>query len=462
MVNIKASYTVTPSQPTPSGKFPLSHCDQIKLPSHGPLLFVYRSNLRNNPSLNSEIETLKLSLSKALVHYYPLSGRLSRIEGGRWGVNCNAKGAHLLEAIAELNLDDLGDFVPTQIVERLMPSIDYACPMEEIPLLAVQLTRFRCGGLTLGVAACRAMVDGDAVVSFMNSWAKLARGVCLNSRELPFLDRTLLNSRKLNTGFRFDHSEFHPPPIWVGNLKNTKNEPTSAILKIKKEQVEKLKNKVYEFGNKNIPNAVERPYTSYEVIAGHLWRCVCKVRYEGNGDQQTRLSTLVNCRNRLNPPIPSNYFGNVTFPTATPTCSFKELMEKPLIYAVKNVREAIARIMDEYAISALDYLANQKDMDLLRNTFHSSAVSEDGRFRGNPNLYLVSWMNFPFNNTDFGWGNPVYLGPGQIGSDGKAFIMNDCDGDGFTVAICLQPSHLNALKKLFYEEMEELFPTSKL
>jgi hypothetical protein len=81
------------------------------------------------------------------------------------------------------------------------------------------------------------------------------------------------------------------------------------------------------------------------------------VRFEGNWNQPTRLTTLVNCRNRLNPPIPKNYFGNATFPTVT--------------------------------------------------------------------------------------------------------VVDEANGDGFLVTVCLQTLHIDALKKLFYEDME-IITSSKL
>ncbi|XP_028790374.1 spermidine hydroxycinnamoyl transferase-like [Neltuma alba] len=459
MVCVRSSYTVVPSEPTPTGIFPLSLCDQIKLSSHGPVLLVHKPNFTSTSSHSdsSPIHVLRTSLGRALVHYYPLSARLCWIHGGRWQLHCFAQGALLLEATCEANLDDLRDFAPTEIVEQLMPKIDYNRPIQDIPLLAVQLTRFSCGGLTLGVALCRAVNDGSAVSGFLNSWAKLARGGKLDLGETPFLDRTLLDSWRLKTEPRFVHTEFHPAPIWTGRLADTKYEAKAAIFKLNKVQVQKLKSKAREFGTS------QRPYTSFEVITGHLWRCVSRARYVGNGDQPTRLSTLVNCRNRLNPPLRNDYFGNATFPTVSPTCSFDDLIYKPLTYAVRNVKEAVEKMNDEYIRSALDYIASQKDLDLVRNTFHAGTVSPEGEFKGNPNLFVVGWFNFPFYGTDFGWGKPFHMGPGQLNSDGKAFLMNDRNSDGFVLAICLQSSHLDALKNLFYQDIEEQFvPSSKL
>ncbi|XP_061343363.1 hydroxycinnamoyl-CoA:piscidic acid hydroxycinnamoyltransferase-like [Gastrolobium bilobum] len=457
MVKIHSSYPVIPSESTPTPNLSLSQCDQIKLPTHGSQLYVYTNNNTCNISDDSPLRTIRTSLSKALTHYYPMAGRLCWIQGGRLQLLCNTKGALFFEATCddEVSLNDSGDFVPTHVVEQLVPKVDYGVPIEDIPLLLVQLTMFPCGGFTLGLALCRAVLDGASVGSFINSWAKLARKESLDSSLIPLLDRTLLDSRKLNMSPRFEHHEFFPPPLWAGMLKNTKMRlyptTTTAMLKLTKGQVEKLK-KACDFTQ-------VKPYTSFEVISGHLWRCVCKVRYEGNWDQPTRLTTLVNCRNRLNPPLPHAYFGNATFPTVTPTCSFDDIVHKPLSYVVGKVRVAIERMSDEYVRSSLDYMANQKDLNLFRDIFYNSAGSVGGQFSGDPNLYVVGWTNFPFYSTDFGLGKPAYMVPGNINSEGKAFLLNNGNGDGFIVAVCLQPSHIDALKKLFYEGME---PSSKL
>ncbi|KAJ1377271.1 Transferase [Sesbania bispinosa] len=452
MINVHSRHTIVPSESTPNQKL-YSLCEQIKLRTHAPLIYVY-NNPHDQHSASTFLQTLTNSLSQALVIYYPLAGRLSSIEGARWELNCNAKGAHLLEAKSEeITLDELGDFVPTNLVPQLIPKIDYTVPIEEMPLLSVQLTRFRCGGYTMGVALCRAAIDGTSAMRFMNVWAKLARGERLDPTETPCHDRTALDSRKRLHSH--NHSEFHAPPVWLGGLGET--EEVVAVVKLTGEQVTKLKKKA---GN---TAAQTRPYSTFEVISGHLWRCISKARYSGNGYQPTTLSTLVNCRNRLRPPLPSSYAGNAAFPTVTETCSFDEIMHRPLSYAVENVRKALERVTREFVMSALDYIDREKDMELLRYNFHYPAPSvHQGPFKGNPNLFVVSWMNFSFKDADFGWGKPVYFGPGYMDSEGKAFLLNNANGDGVVVAISLDVSHMDAFRKFFYGDIEEVFPASKL
>ncbi|XP_054797229.1 hydroxycinnamoyl-CoA:piscidic acid hydroxycinnamoyltransferase-like [Prosopis cineraria] len=398
------------------------------------------------------------------VPYYPIAGRLSwsHAGGGRWELHCNAKGAHFYQAFCHSTLDDLADFVPSQIVQQLIPPIDYGCPIAQVPLLAVQLTRFSCGGLTVGVAMCRAVIDGTAAMRFVSSRAKLARGEVLDSMEMPFHDRTELDSRKLNTEPRFEHSKFHPPPLSAGSLGGSEGETKTfiAILKPTRYQVNKVKKKVDAFASR-----YKRPCSSFEVISGHVWRCVSKARYAGGGDDHpTRLSTLANCRNLLKPALPSNCAGNAAFPTVTPTCSFNALMHKPLSYAVEKVREALEGLTDEYVRSALGYIEREKEMKVVRYNFHYpvKSVLEKGEFRGNSNLFVVRWMNFSYREADFGWGKPVYFGPASLSPKAKAFVLNNADGDGVIVAIRLQALQMDPFKRLFFEDIEDDFPISKL
>lgn len=424
---------------------------------------MYKPHNHKNPS--TFIQTLINSLSQALVIYYPLAGRLSWIKGSRWELHCNAKGAQFLQAKCEeqVSLDDLGDFAPTHLVSPLIPNIDYDVPIEEIPLLAVQLTKFCCGGFTLGVAFCRAVIDGPASMRFMNTWAKLARGKGLDPMiDMPCHDRNRLDSRKLNhselTSHAGQHREFHTPPAWVGGFRETR--AVVALVKLTREQVVKLKMKA---SSSNAASTKQKAYSSFEVVAGYVWKCVSKARYAGNGEQPTRLSTLVNCRNRLRPPLPDGYAGNTAFPTVTPTSSFHDIIHMPLSYVVENVREALEMVNEEFVGSSLDYIAREKDIESVRYNFHYPAPSvHKGPSKGNPNLFVVSWMNFSFKDADFGWGEPIYFGPGYLDSEGKAFLLNDADGNGLVVAICLDMSHVDAFRKLFYDGIEDVFPSSKL
>ncbi|KAL3533026.1 hypothetical protein ACH5RR_006547 [Cinchona calisaya] len=122
----------------------------------------------SNKLLKNPIHILKDSLTKALVTFLPLAGRLHWTNGGRVELHCNSMGALLLEAEPELKIDDFGDFCPTQIL-NLIPSADYTTTrLQEVPLLLVQLTKLSCGGISLGLAISHIVADGQSALRFVS------------------------------------------------------------------------------------------------------------------------------------------------------------------------------------------------------------------------------------------------------------------------------------------------------
>ncbi|KAK2387334.1 spermidine hydroxycinnamoyl transferase [Trifolium repens] len=128
MVTITSSHTVIPEEPTPHGRLWLSDIDQVVRLRHTPTLYIYKP--KQNQEHRTIVETLKNSLSKVFVHYYPIAGRLCYTEGARLGLNLNAKGAILHEAETTNTIHDYGNFSPSDSTKELIPIIDYNQPIE--------------------------------------------------------------------------------------------------------------------------------------------------------------------------------------------------------------------------------------------------------------------------------------------------------------------------------------------
>lgn len=196
-----------------------------------------------------------------------------------------------------------------------------------------------------------------------------------------------------------------------------------------------------------------RPYSRYESITGYMWLCACKARNNAESRQSTVVRIIVDISRRLRTPIPENFTGNSCLITITPQCKFGDLMTQPLSYAAGKIREGTWKMTDEYAKSAMDFLARKEDITWAR-TLHHSIVRVKGSFWGNPNLALGSWMSMPLYDADFGWGRPSYVGPAMVNSDGKAYIMSGPTNDGSVIiAIRLQTKHMDDFKKFFYEDL---------
>uniref|UniRef100_J3MBW4 Uncharacterized protein n=1 Tax=Oryza brachyantha TaxID=4533 RepID=J3MBW4_ORYBR len=77
-VEIVDSSMVTPGEATPGHAIWLSNLDLLVARSHTPPVYVYRPTASDDPASFFSPDVLKAALSKALVLFYPLAGRLAQ------------------------------------------------------------------------------------------------------------------------------------------------------------------------------------------------------------------------------------------------------------------------------------------------------------------------------------------------------------------------------------------------
>ncbi|KAH6555256.1 hypothetical protein KP509_1Z269900 [Ceratopteris richardii] len=93
------------------------------------------------------------------------------------------------------------------------------CSLCSLCFCYMQVTFFKCGGVSLGVGMQHHVADGMSGLHFINTWAKMARGGDLDIK--PFMDRTLLKARQPSTP-KFEHIEYHPPPALLPESNDNK------------------------------------------------------------------------------------------------------------------------------------------------------------------------------------------------------------------------------------------------
>ncbi|KAL6334659.1 hypothetical protein AAG906_019523 [Vitis piasezkii] len=427
IINVRESTMVRPAEETPRRSLWNSNVDLVVPRMHTPSVYFYRPSGAAN---FFDPQVMKEALSKVLVPFYPMAGRLRRDEDGRIEIDCNAEGVLFVEADTGSVIDDFGDFAPTLELRQLIPTVDYSGDIGSYSLLILQVTHFKCGGVSLGVGMQHHVADGASGLHFINTWSDMARGLDITIP--PFIDRTLLRARDPPQP-AFHHIEYQPPPQLKTPLPNTQN-TNVCIFRITRDQLNTLKNKSKEDGN-------TISYSSYVMLAGHVWRCACKAR-SLPADQDSKMYIATDGRSRLRPALPPGYFGNVIF-TTTPVAVAGDLMSKPLWYAASKIHNALARMDDEYLRSALDYLELQPDLTALVRGAHT--------FRC-PNIGITSWTRLPIYDADFGWGRPIFMGPGGIALEGLAFALPSPTNDGsLSIAISLQEDHMKLFQKYLYE-----------
>ncbi|CAB4303530.1 unnamed protein product [Prunus armeniaca] len=428
-VSVSELSVVRPAEEsTPRGSLWLSNLDLFP-PYHTPLLYFYRPSGAHN---FFDPVTLKQALSKALVPFYPMAGRFKHNDqNGRVEIDCNAEGVLFVVAQSGFVVDDFGDFVPTANFLKLIPAVDYSGGISSYPILVLQVTYFKCGGVSLGVGMDHRIADGPAALHFLNTWSDIARGDFTNFKP-PFMDRTLLRARDPPRP-AFPHIEFQSPPQM--KLQRSTSNITTSLFRITYEQLGILKAKSKEDGGGN--------YTSFEMLAGHIWRCVCMARKLPD-DQEAKLLVPTDGRSRLQPPLPLGFFGNVTFRTSE-IAAAGDLQSKPTWYAASCVHNALVQMHNDYLLSVIDYIELHAP---------SQAETVNGiSLIGRPFLRINSWIRLPIHDADFGWGRPIFMGPGRpFTFDGKALLLPSATNDGsLSLVISLQSEHMKSFSKLLYD-----------
>ncbi|GLJ22647.1 hypothetical protein SUGI_0426590 [Cryptomeria japonica] len=433
-VKVTDSVLVKPVKSTPHHKLWVSNIDLVMVRFHSAIAYIYRSPPNGDSDHVAEI--LRDALSKVLVDFYPLAGRLILDASGRIAVDCNGEGALFVEAETDFTIDDFGDFTSPSQLTTLVPSATYENGFTTFPLLMVQVTKFKCGGVALGTGIQHILSDGTSSLHFVNSWCDVARGLQLHL--LPQIDRTPLRARD-PPRVSFSHEEFVPPPTLLHQENHILQEESNKVLfgrfNLSKEQVKSIKDKASE-------NPLNKTYSTYVSLAAHIWKC-CTTARGLLEKQRCKLYIPVDGRDRLcKPPLPRGYFGNAIF-MATPIETAGEIVSNPLWYSAGKIQESIGKMDDEYLRSGLDFLESQPDLNAFvrsRNVFNC------------PNMVINSWTSLPFYDADFGWGRPTMLGPAENPPDGLCRILPIPTNDG-SVSVCLGllNDHLVKFGKLLYE-----------
>ncbi|CAN4089332.1 unnamed protein product [Withania somnifera] len=327
---------------------------------------------------------MKEALSKVLVHYYPLAGRLALSQEMKLIVNFNGEGAVFVEAEANCTIEDIGDNTKPDPVTlgKLVYDIPGAKNILEMPPLVAQVTKFKCGGFVLGLCMNHCMFDGIGAMEFVNSWGETARGLPI--KVPPFLDRSILKARNPPKP-EYTHNEFAEIEDISDSTKLYQEEMLYKSFCFNPDKLEQLKEKAKEDGNVT-------KCTSFEALSAFVWKARTQA-LKMKPDQKTKLLFAVDGRSRFDPPIPQGYFGNGIVLT-TALCNADEIVEKPLSVAVKLVQEAVKMVTDSYMRSAIDYFEATRARPSLTAT-----------------LLITTWSRLSFHTTDFGWGEPVVSGP---------------------------------------------------
>ena len=272
------------------------------------------------------------------------------------------------------------------------------------------------------------MADAQGLMQFLGAVAELARGAQAPS-VLPVWKRELLEGRNQQQLALVVYDKLDEVPG-----KDTDTKASSFMLPLDNAV---LRLRSFFFGPREIaairaqlPPHLQKRATKFDTIAAWVWK-FRTVALAPDPDDVMELLVVVNARGRNTAAagIPIGYYGNaVALPAAISTAG--ELCANPLSYAVELVKKA----------------KNQVDMDYMRSTADLIVLRRGQSARFTTGMYCLSdQTRARFDDLDFGWGKPVYVGPAEAFAAPSmswlvSFLLpykNTNGEDGIVVPMCL-------------------------
>ncbi|XP_073042359.1 fatty alcohol:caffeoyl-CoA acyltransferase [Primulina eburnea] len=366
--------------------------DMIGVRVFTPTVYFYRATGSKHHQ-ESVMQVLKDSLSRVLVPYYPFSGRLRETENGKlevfFGPN---QGALLVEAHSDVALEDLGDLtVPNPAWIKLI----YKFPNEEqykvidMPLLIAQVTKFTCGGFSLGLRICHCLCDGLGAMQFMKAWAETVKAGCLVVNPKPTWGRETFRPRD-PPAIEFPHAEFKKLEDGSSLTRSLwEVKPVQKCYRITHEYQARLKRSAQLYG-------ADFSCSTFDAMAAHVWKSWVKALDVTPLDYELRLTFSINTRHKIkNPPLKDGFYGNALC-VACATSTVERLIHGSLNETARLVNSVRLGISERYVRSTIDYVE----------------LNRPKRLEFGGKLSITQWTRFCiYESGDFGWGRPVYAGP---------------------------------------------------
>ncbi|KAK9138215.1 hypothetical protein Sjap_008809 [Stephania japonica] len=375
-VNRLPGVMVRPSEPTPPGTLNLSVIDRvIQLRFYFTVLFVFRDGNKKAAKI------IKEALSKALVPYYPLAGRLQESDDDdeELRISCTGEGVWFVEAYADSSLADFNylDEAPQDTQEKLIPDPIPAETMGLNPIMLMQVTSFKCGGFVTVVTINHCTCDGTGICQFLNALGEFARGVERPSVE-PLWLREIIPSPSHQRELKA------PQPSLIPQY-----QLSYASLDFPAHKIDQIK--------RDCSNSfTSKTCTTFEVLTAGLWRSRTRA-INLHPNSSVKLIFFANIRRFLNPPAPHGFYGNCIFPV-TIVVSSRWLVEAPLAEVVKLIQEAKARLQAQY--NKWMFNKGDNEVELIEEPFTAQLDYAT--------LFVSSGKNIGLDSVDYGWGPPLH------------------------------------------------------
>ncbi|PYH98688.1 hypothetical protein BO71DRAFT_447083 [Aspergillus ellipticus CBS 707.79] len=323
-----------------------------------------------------------------------------------------------------LSLHDLSTQKVRSGVENLhlakacAPLPDFINPLERRPILRFAANIMK-DGILLGMSINHSFFDGTGSGAIMEALAECCRTPDDQDLSLPIFKQSDRASREelsllgTEVDSKTDHSKQYNaagtvPCIsseeWSNMVESFAGSLTSCRLQLPATKLKKLKAVCNQILSATARTGGPSFVSSNDVLSAFI--SVCRSQcHDAQGSKESELTTIVNLRSRVQPPIPEYYLGNMITAVRIPISSSDadpQVKNLPQLEALglghgdllqitttaARLRQSILTVDDGHVRSLLGYLPQQEDW----NAINMQAS----------NLSISSWREWNVYNIDFG------------------------------------------------------------
>nr|DAD24936.1 TPA_asm: hypothetical protein HUJ06_026400 [Nelumbo nucifera] len=352
-----------------SGRFPVTY------------FYVYRKPPAE--SFASVLNGLTSSLADTLTHYYPFAGRIvTNAKTSEPEIICDNHGALVVEAHANIPLDELDYYNLDQFLQGKLVSINHEYPLH------VQVTNYTCGGISITFTFDHALGDASSFGRFLLAWSEIAQGKTISC--IPDHRRNLVARSPPTYDPSLDDAFISCSIEEIANIP-TKHTLLKLLYHIDASSVDRLQ-------RLSCVDGVKR--TKIEAFSAYIWKVM--VRTIEESETHCKMGWLVDGRTRMCRDDPNysmaNYIGNV-LSVVFGEASVEDLKRGSLSDVARIVHGAIAKATNEaHFLDLIDWVESHRPGLMLSRIVLG---------RGGPALVLSSGRRFPVAEMNFGFGPPV-------------------------------------------------------
>ncbi|KAM0947033.1 putative taxadien-5-alpha-ol O-acetyltransferase [Dioscorea sansibarensis] len=309
---------------------------------------------------------IKVALSKALVHYYPVAGDFSVSDQGELEIACTSRGVWFVEAYADCRLEDFDYLDNPYVIPRhyLIPQPPSVVEDPTSIFFSFQVTKFKCDGFVVGMRSSHLMFDGVGSGQFLKAIGEMARGY--NQPSIP----PIWCRAEMPIKPQFSHpdnSPLPPPPSSSSALITLQRK----FIDIPPHQITKMKNKL-----------INQKCSTFDVLVAKLWRSKLRAIKTNNPDVLVQIAFVVDARRYLSL---EGYYGNCLY--------------------MKEIEISCGKVVNGSFTEVVELIQNAKrGLASEFSAWVSGGCKAQDTKLSYEKITVNDWTSIRFEDVDYGWG----------------------------------------------------------